>query len=76
MQLQSGISLAGLWVSQAVGEAEVYIRLFPSHHKKLFFSIIIQGSLFINIFYKTNINFTSPAAAPDPWLEEIENVKC
>ena len=50
-------------VSQVVGEAEVYIRLFPSHHKKLFFSIIIQGSLFINIFYKTNINFTSPAAA-------------
>ena len=49
-------------LTQAVGEAEVYIRLFPSHHKKLFFSIIIQGSLFINIFYKTNINFTSPAA--------------
>ena len=61
-------------VSQVVGEAEVYIRLFPSHHKKLFFSIIIQGSLFINIFYKTNINFTSPAVAPDPWLDEIENV--
>ena len=62
MQLQSGITKAGP-VSQAGGEAEVYIRLFPSHHKKLFFSIIIQGSLFINIFYKTNINFTSPAAA-------------
>ena len=74
MQLQSGITKAGP-VSQAVGEAEVYIRLFPSHHKKLFFSIIIQGSLFINIFYKTNINFTSPAAAaPGPWLDEIENV--
>ena len=56
------------------GEAEVYIRLFPCWHKNLFFSIIIQGSLFINIFYKTNINFTSPAAAPGPWLDEIENV--
>ena len=51
------------------GEAEVYIRLFPCWHKNLFFSIIIQGSLFINIFYKTNINFTPPASQPpNPWV--------
>ena len=57
MQLQPAAA------SQVVAEAQVYIRLFPSEHKKLFFSIIIQGSLFINIFYKTNINFTSPGGS-------------
>ena len=40
-------------VESEIEESEVYIRLFPVEHKKLFFSRIIQGSL-------SSISFTKP----------------
>ena len=40
-------------VESEIEESEVYIRLFPVGHKKLFFSRIIQGSL-------SSISFTKP----------------